>query len=143
MWRFAIVAALAVFGLLASPVAKSEAGVAACVLGARDMEIGLLGFNYYGYAFADCSVGEDFQKGHISIELQSYDWNAERWTVIQCCWGASENNDNFVAASAAVNVPPAPPPFLGMNCRRIDALYNFTHSGRHQSFRVQSNHECY
>jgi hypothetical protein len=120
------------------PVQESEAGLAACILTARDVDIGGP-FNYLWYAGAACA-GEDFEKAHIFADWQYYDWNLETWWNLECCIGsAGETNDEDIIAWGAKNIGP----YLGVNCRRIKASFWFEHSGRNQSFTLRSNGECY
>jgi len=121
-----------------TPAQQGEAGLAACILTARDVDIVFPGFNYLWYAAAACT-GEDFEKAHISVDLQYYDWGDEEWRFLQVAGTATEYNDEDIIAWG-VNYAG---PFLGINCRRINAKFFFTHSGRQQDFTVRSTGECY
>jgi len=142
MWRLVLFLTIAVAAFVAGPVERSEAGLAGCALVARDVDIDVV-FNYLWYAGAGC-IGEDFDKGHIFVSLQYYDWNAEEWLELECCvGGAGETNDQDIFAWGAKYVQPPPPPYAGIVCRRIKATFFFNHSGRDQTFRLESNGECY
>ena len=124
---------------LITPAEQTEAGLAACFLTTRDVEIDVAGFNYLWYAAVACA-GEDFDKAHIFVDWEYYDWNLETWLSLECCIGsAGEQNDEDIIAWGAKTVSP----YLGINCRRIDVFFWFEHSGRFQSFSLQSNGECY
>ena len=138
MWRFVLILALAVSAVFVSPVRHGEAGFAACISTTRDVDIDILGFNYLWASGIAC-IGEDWEKAHISVDLEYYDWNDEEWRFLRVAGTASEYNDQDILAWGAENVGP----YLGINCRRIDAAFFFTHSGRQQSFSDQSNGECY
>lgn len=137
-----LILGFAASAFLMIPAKQSEAGLAACILTARDVDISGP-FNYLWYAGAACA-GEDFAKGHIFVDWQYYDWNSEAWWDLACCIGsAGETNDEDIIAWGAKNVPSAPPPYTGLTCRRIEAFFWFEHSGRFQNFTVRSNGECY
>lgn len=140
MWRFVLILILALSAVFVSPVQQSEAGLAACMITARDVDQVFLfpGVNYVWYATAAC-IGEDWEKAHISADLQYYDWNEEEWRYLEFAGRATRYDAEDIIAWGAKYVGP----YLGINCRRIDAKFFFTHSGRYQDFTVRSNGECY
>ena len=50
MWRLVLILTLTVSAIFVSPVQQSEAGLAACMITARDVDIIFLGLNYVWYA---------------------------------------------------------------------------------------------
>lgn len=114
MWRFALLVTLLACAIFVSRPERSEAGVAFCVLAVRDVDIDLFGFNYLYAALASCT-GENFDKAHISVHLEYYDWQEERWRFIRDSASASEQDDNEIIAWGAESVGA----FQGINCRGL------------------------
>lgn len=122
-----------------TPANKSDAGLAACLLTARDAKITFPGVNYVAFASATC-LGENFQGAQLDLVLQYYDWGEARWIADSFFGKQVGQNDDFIVA---YNFAYADPSIWGINCRRIKATYRFTHSGRHQLFYLNSSGQCY
>lgn len=138
MRRLLVLSMLLVAASLLPPAQRSNAGLAACLLNARDTKVAFPGVNYIAYASASC-VGEDFQSAQLDLTIDYYDWNEQRWIAQSFFAKQTAENDDFIIAFNFTNVPP----YLGVNCRRIQSTFRFIHSGRGQLFTLKSNGECY